>query len=188
VEFSPNRLTKNRRISEWSGFTGDPSTGDPSAIVLNFNVALRPADDAAGMDLTSSPLFSLLRDRMAWLGQRQKVLAENVANADTPGFRPRDLAPMRFGDALRAVDGGEGGGHMAVTNPAHLAGSAASAGAEAARVETAKQAYETNPSGNAVVLEEQMAKINETTTQHQLASQLYRKSLGLLKIAIAAKG
>src|SRR3546814_14076552 len=41
-------------------------------------------------------LFSLLGKRMDWLGQRQKVLAQNIANADTPDYVPRDLKPQEF--------------------------------------------------------------------------------------------
>ena len=36
-------------------------------------------------------LFDLISAKTAWLGQRQALLGQNVANADTPGFRPRDL-------------------------------------------------------------------------------------------------
>jgi len=41
-------------------------------------------------------LFHLLGQRMDWLGQRQKVLAQNIANADTPDYVPHDLKPQEF--------------------------------------------------------------------------------------------
>ena len=48
------------------------------------------------MAITDLPLFSMLRTRMHWHQERQRVLAENVSNANTPEFRPRDLAPPQF--------------------------------------------------------------------------------------------
>ena len=45
------------------------------------------------MPITDIPILSMLRTRMEWHQERQRVLAENVANADTPNYRPRDLAP-----------------------------------------------------------------------------------------------
>ena len=40
------------------------------------------------MGITDIPIFSMLRTRMQWPQERQRVLAENVANADTPKYRP----------------------------------------------------------------------------------------------------
>ena len=46
------------------------------------------------MPISDIPILSMLRTRMQWHQERQQVLAENVANADTPNYRPRDLAPQ----------------------------------------------------------------------------------------------
>ena len=51
------------------------------------------------MPISDMPIFSMLRTRMQWHQERQRVLAENVANADTPRFRPHDLKPLDFGQA-----------------------------------------------------------------------------------------
>ena len=48
------------------------------------------------MPITDIPILSMLRERMEWHQERQRVLAENVANADTPNYRARDLAPPDF--------------------------------------------------------------------------------------------
>ena len=107
------------------------------------------------MDLSKIPLFSMLNDRMAWLGQRQEVLAHNIANADTPGFVPSDLVPVDFAKLAQAevrhID-------VTATDAGHLVG--------ASRPTTFRQteqtgAYETTPSGNAVVLEEQLMKVSQ---------------------------
>src|SRR5512146_2683349 len=77
-----------------------------------------PFARGAAMAVTSIPLFSLLTGRMSWLSARQSVLAENVANSETPNYVVHDLKPMDFesliGDAKRATT-------MIATNPRHIA-------------------------------------------------------------------
>lgn len=135
------------------------------------------------MDLTNTALFVDLKQRLAWLGQRQEVLAENIANADTPGFRPRDLEPFRFQDLVR----GEAPNSVSLerTQPAHLGGTGRSARGFAETM--ARDPYETSPAGNAVVLEEQMAKVSETQSAHRLMTELYRKHLGLIRLAVGGR-
>ncbi len=133
------------------------------------------------MDAAQPELLHAIKQRMAWLGQRQAVLARNVANADTPGYRPRDLRPLGFaamtGEPRSAVA-------MAATAPNHLPGRSR-AGGFAER--TDRHPYETAPAGNAVVLEEQMAKLNQTAVSHRLASELYRKHLAMINTAIGRR-
>ena len=55
------------------------------------------------MDLRQIPLFSMITRQMDWLTTRQKVLAQNVANADTPNYQAKDIAPLDFGAMARAA-------------------------------------------------------------------------------------
>jgi type III secretion system FlhB-like substrate exporter len=48
------------------------------------------------MRITDIPILSMLRQRMEWHQEHQRVLAENVADADTPNYRARDLAPVEI--------------------------------------------------------------------------------------------
>jgi len=48
------------------------------------------------MDLNKIPVFAAITKRMHWLNQRQKVLADNIANSDTPGYAPKDLKEINF--------------------------------------------------------------------------------------------
>jgi len=48
------------------------------------------------MPINDLPVLSALRTRMQWHQERQRVLAENVSNSDTPNFRPRDLVEPKF--------------------------------------------------------------------------------------------
>lgn len=130
------------------------------------------------MDFQKIPLLSALVKRMDWLGERQRVLAENVANADTPGFQPRDLKPLSFRDLLGKA---EGRMRMASTAPQHLS---AAPGTAAPERKVDRGAYETAPAGNAVVLEQQLMRVAETQLQHATMTNLYRKHVGMLKTAL----
>lgn len=134
------------------------------------------------MELSQIPLFDFARRRLSWLERRQEVLSQNVANADTPDYQPRDLKPLKFRDAL-----GDAGTRleMRTTRAGHLQGPPSPDAKFPA--ETERRPFETSPAGNAVVLEEQMAKVNETTLAHGLASSLYRKHVGLLRIALGER-
>lgn len=130
---------------------------------------------------TIAPLGSI-KQRLDWLGQRQQVLASNIANADTPGYLPRDLRPLGFRDLVRR----EAPVRLAATDSRHLAGSGPRPTQFADRPE--REMVEVAPAGNAVDLEEQMAKVNETAVSHKLTTQLYRKYLGLMRMAASARG
>ena len=69
------------------------------------------------MGFTDLPLLSQIKGRLSWLDERQRVVSQNVANADTPGYVARDLkTPTDFAAAMR--DGG--GLRMAQTSAAHM--------------------------------------------------------------------
>jgi flagellar basal-body rod protein FlgB len=131
------------------------------------------------MSLSDLPMLGMLKTRMRWLETRQKVLAENVANSETPGYRQRDLKALRFSELMA---GGAAGAVTPVrTSPMHItAGSPDDARFDA----RGDKSFETTPDGNSVVLEDEMLKVAETQQDFQLATMLYSKSLGLLKMAV----
>ncbi|NDC64712.1 MAG: flagellar basal body rod protein FlgB, partial [Planctomycetia bacterium] len=131
------------------------------------------------MDLGKLSLFKLVGSRMGYLAERQKVLSQNIANADTPQYRPSDLKPMDFQKVL----GGDQRVKMAVTNKVHLAGTNQAPNFAAEKAAFGKS-YETAPNGNAVVLEEQMMKVAEVQSNYQLAANLYQKNMSMLRTAI----
>jgi flagellar basal-body rod protein FlgB len=130
------------------------------------------------MNLPDVPLLSMLRERMTWLNQRQDLLSQNVANADTPGYVARDLKPLDFEQALSQSGSGAA---MMTTNSRHIALSPAHAG-KFDDQETPDQA--SNPNGNAVSLEMEMIKVSDTQAQFQAAANLYAKAMTLMKTAI----
>jgi len=130
------------------------------------------------MNLPDMPLFSMLRDRMTWLHQRQDLLSQNVANADTPGYVARDLKPLNFDDAMRNTTSG---GSLITTNARHIALSSSTSSAFEDR---AAPDTESSPNGNAVSLEMEMIKVSDTQAQFQAASNLYAKAMTMMKTAI----
>lgn len=130
------------------------------------------------MNLPDIPLLSMLRERMTWLHQRQDLLSQNVANADTPGYVARDLKPLDFEQALSDANSGA---TMMTTNARHIALSPSHSGKFEDR-ETPDQ--ESNPNGNAVSLEMEMIKVSDTQAQFQAAANLYAKTITLMKTAI----
>jgi flagellar basal-body rod protein FlgB len=133
------------------------------------------------MAISDLPIFSMLRTRMNWHQERQRLLAENVSNADTPGYRPRDLAPLDFG---RQVQQASGQLQLALTAPGHVT-SAGATGGRFAMERSGK--YDVKPMGNAVNLEDEMMKVAANQMDHQAAISLYSRSMGLLKTAIGKR-
>ena len=132
------------------------------------------------MAITDIPLFSMLRTRMHWHQERQKLLAENVANADTPKFRPRDLAPPQF-DRVQQVASNL---TLARTDGAHIGGSQSSGSQFQA---STAAAFNVRPSGNAVNLEDEMIKVASNQMDYQQATTLYSRSLALIKTAVGKR-
>ncbi len=133
------------------------------------------------MSLTDLPALAVLKQKLRWHQARQNVLAQNVANADTPGYKPRDLKAFRFESVLRRQMSPAAG--ALTTNDKHIR--PASFGSPGGKFETRESAdWETTPSGNAVSLEGQMMKVTANQMEFQTASALYTRSLGLLRIAL----
>jgi flagellar basal-body rod protein FlgB len=130
------------------------------------------------MTISNIPLFSMLRTRMQWHQERQRILAENVANADTPRFQPRDLAPPSLD--RRRPDAGLG---LARTSPMHLASSGDTTRFQLER----RGAFDARPSGNAVSLEDEMLKVATNQMDYQAVTSLYTRGLGLLKTALGRR-
>jgi flagellar basal-body rod protein FlgB len=127
-------------------------------------------------DLT---IFSAVKKRLGWLTQRQEILAQNIANADTPKYRASDLKPYKFKELMQRESLQL---NMNVSDPSHMKG-------RRKRIRdysefTERRPFETAPGGNSVILEEQMAKINESQINHKLTTNIYKKHLSMFKMAL----
>ena len=106
-------------------------------------------------------------------GQRQGVIASNIAQADTPGYKARDIPD--FADSLRRG----GADRMRATRAGHLD----APGPGQAWAERAVDGP-TDPNGNSVSLELQMMQAAEVKSQHDRAIAIYRTSLGILRTSL----
>jgi flagellar basal-body rod protein FlgB len=136
------------------------------------------------MDLSQIPLFAMLRGRLGYLSERQRVIAENVANSDTPGFRPSDLKPFSFDVKMQE----QSGSATAVTQPGHMPLKHGGTSVSSQFMESKGRDSETTLNGNAVSLEEQMLKLSDARMNYDAAISFYQKSLGLLRTAARAPG
>ena len=129
------------------------------------------------MDLSRIPLFAAITKRMGWLGERQAVLAENVANADTPGYASKDVKPLDF---AKLVAGTAHRLPLATTQTRHIV----PVSAEGAFEQVTDPASERSPNGNDVSIEDQMMKISDTNNDYALTTSLYKKQIGLLQMVL----
>jgi flagellar basal-body rod protein FlgB len=136
------------------------------------------------VDLANTPFFGLLRTRLDQLSERQRLISENIANASTPGYVPRDLDTSGFQRMVQQAAGG-GGLQMARTNAGHMV--AGGSGNAAARVINDPDS-ETTIDGNAVVMEEQVSRAAQTRMDFETGLALYQKGLSLMRMASRAPG
>ncbi len=127
-------------------------------------------------------IFQAILQRMQWLGQRQGVLAQNIANADTPDYRPQDL---RHGPFERVLSRAIAAVQPAATHPAHLQGRTPTS--KPASSADQRNPFETAPSGNSVVIDEQLIKVAETQMDYQTMTNLYRKHTSMLRAALGRR-
>jgi flagellar basal-body rod protein FlgB len=132
------------------------------------------------MDLEKS--LSISAAGMRAQGTRLRVISENIANADTPEFVPHDLKPQEF---RRMVDRSFAPTMKpAATQIGHIQSS--SLRADDRSIEQ-KERYETAPSGNAVVLEEQLIKVAQTQNDYNAITNLYKKQVAMFKMALRGR-
>ncbi len=144
------------------------------------------------MSVNDAPYFSMLKSRMQFLNDRQKVLADNVANVSTPKFTPKDLDEKSFQKTLsRSYSTGSSGPgsiapvNMVATSPMHISGTRVSTtGTKAVNAPDS----ETTLDGNSVVVEEQMIKVADTRMNYDVALTLYQKGLQLMRMASKRPG
>ena len=149
-----------------------------------------------GMGPDDIPLFAMLKSRMGYLSQRQKVIAQNVANGDTPDYQPRDLKAYSFKATLDQQASGQPyrGGPVSptATNGVQMMATSATHMAPAKLVSpwrSPEQAdSETTLDGNSVTLEDQMLKMTDARMNYDAAVGFYQKSMQMLKTSTRRPG
>ena len=106
---------------------------------------------------------------------RQKVVAQNIANADTPGYRSSDLVSFQelyTGEALRS--------EMRKTRPGHVGAT----DTDFVRIAMIDAEGGASPNGNTVSLETEMMRGSEVRLQHDMATSIYKTSIDILRASI----
>lgn len=132
------------------------------------------------MDFNNVPIMQMMTKRMSWLSRRTEIIAQNVANADTPGFKARDLKPINFRELVDREAGPRNAGPR-LTNARHLTGTRATLSFD---TERAPDRFETSINGNDVSLEQQLTRLGQTQLSYQATTNLYRKHLDMFRIAL----
>ena len=120
-------------------------------------------------------IFRMAAAMATHAGARQAVVAQNIANADTPGYKARDVVP--FTDL---VNSDEGGFHSRATRAGHLHGLYDSLAPEIVDAKSATA----NPNDNQVTLEDEMLKAVDVKRQHDRALAIYRSGLNVLRTSL----
>lgn len=132
------------------------------------------------MPINDISSLAALRTRMQWHQERQRVLAENISNSDTPNFKPRDLIEPKFDAKGGNASSGATLAMMSTTSGRNITGSGPGSNFDQNR----NAGFQTRPAGNAVNLEDQMLKVSANQMDYAAATSLYSRSLRLLKMAV----
>lgn len=121
-------------------------------------------------------IFNMATAMAQHAGTRQATIAQNIAHADTPGYRAREVAP--FADTYRQDSNPH---FQRATRAGHITGNAS--GFQAEFISADRNGAE-SPNGNNVSLEQEMLNATETKRQHDLALTIYKSSLNILRSSI----
>lgn len=146
-----------------------------------FYALLRLTGQHGGMDIGSIPLFQAISQRMSWLTQRQTVLAENVANANTPGYVAKDIKEPDFGALVGQANGSL---QMATTNAGDITPGTNPTGGQVFTPTADDQSLD----GNGVSIEDQMMKVSTNASDYAVVSALYKDHIAMIKMALGGGG
>lgn len=125
------------------------------------------------------PLFAALTEKMKWHQTRQGLLAENVANAETPGYRGHDLRAFEFEQHMRDLSVTRI--ETAATHAGHFSVSGTDADGFGPR---RMNSFQITPEGNGVTLEDEMMKVTANQIDYQAVTTIYTRSLKLIRTAL----
>lgn len=138
------------------------------------------------MTIQDIALFGALGAKMDYLNQRQSIISQNIANSDTPNYRPKDLVKTDFSrflkDDKQAVS--VPSVHVAKTNAGHIGADGKELNVDARKQ---KVTYEVAPAGNAVIMEEQMFNSGQNVADYNLMLNVYQKQVGMFRIALGTR-
>ena len=138
------------------------------------------------MDINAIPLFSMLKSRLGYISAREQLISQNVANADTSGYAPKDLQPFSVQRAMEAAGPQTGVVRTAATDPGHLQPKTLQSQVTWKVIDSADAQGSLN--GNKVELEDEMGKMTQSRMDYEAAVGFYQKAMSLLQMAARAPG
>jgi flagellar basal-body rod protein FlgB len=134
------------------------------------------------MDISKLKIFNLMQTNMSYLGAKQDVMAQNISNSNTPGYDVKEMKPLDF----KAILSGSSTSKVTIasTSPVHFLGGSGASGATEFDVGEQRNPFEITPTGNKVVLEQEMMKLNKNNMEYQQTTNIYRKMLQMMKMAL----
>lgn len=132
--------------------------------------------------------MNALKKQMNWFNNNQSVISQNIANADTPGYKAKKLEENDFSSLVEGLSSGNSKSKAASssvtmkTNSARHMNAAGVTG-DQATISKDKDAEEAL-NGNSVVLEEEMLKLADNQMKYGMVVNLYKKNVKLMKIAM----
>ncbi|MGG7566697.1 FlgB family protein [Rhodovulum sp. DZ06] len=135
-------------------------------------------------------ILKLANGLAAHAGRRQSVISENVANADTPGYRARDLTPFEQTFAAQQARGESPGPSFVprATRAGHFRPDAESVAGVSAETRHITAVGAASPNGNTVSLEDQIGRAAETKIQHDLALGVWRSAMNIMRASLGSGG
>lgn len=127
------------------------------------------------MDIGKLPIFQLMKQSFSYTGQRQRLLAENLANVDTPGYKSKDMMPFQEGNFDKMLS------KRLSMDTRHAGHMSPAGGTRTWRENEDDSPWEISRSGNTVVLEDQVMRIGDNRGAHRLTSEIYSKQLGMIR-------
>jgi len=159
-------------------YTGEPDTrnagNDEQILHPRLKSLLTWTVQAAPMSPFQAPILDLAEKRLAWAGERQAVLARNIANLSTPGFQAADVP------AFQQVLSGTLGVQPLRTNPNHMAGTVDPGMTARPIAETSTRTADKN----GVRLEQQLMKVADTETLHATVAAIFKKYVTMFNEAL----
>ena len=122
-------------------------------------------------------VFRMAHAMATHAGTRQTVIARNMANADTPGYRAQDIEPFQADTESNLTAFAP-----RATRATHLNGNA-----QSQHLVIDRAGAEADPNGNSVSLETEMIHAVDTKRQHDRALAIYRHSLTVLRSAVSRR-
>tara|TARA_B100002003_G_C14029825_1_gene496462 strand:+ start:199 stop:609 length:411 start_codon:yes stop_codon:yes gene_type:complete len=127
-------------------------------------------------------LFRALGAKMDYINQRQRVISQNISNADTPGYKPMDLVEADFDRVLKKVTDSkkvmiERTSNQHFPPPSEI---------RDPKSRKQKETYEVAPAGNAVIMEEQLINAGQNMMDYNMMTNLYQKNIAMIRTALGS--